>query len=180
MVLVPTGAAANVRNLSPWYLLVLMVFSATGRIMGSTILYWLAGKLETALLAKRKRRFFRVTHKQIQQVGKRLGKGGWHDWATLFILNAIPIFPTSGLSVICGFLRVDFKMFAFCSFFGTMINALIFMSVGYAGVRVAETIHNIQFAGRITSGIIILVVLGLIIRHMRQRSARQTVKTSKR
>jgi len=175
MVLVPAGAVAQVRDYTAWYLLVLMVFSAIGRIIGSVILYGLAGKLEHTLLVKKRRRIFNVTHEQIQQLGQRLSKGGWRDWVTLFTLNAIPIFPTSGLSLICGFLKVNFRMFAFCSFFGTMINALIFMSIGYAGVRVAETLHMIQLAGQLITGIFLVTSLVLLVRYRQSRLRKKTV-----
>lgn len=175
MVLVPAGAVARVRDYTVWYLLILMIFSAIGRIIGSVILYSLARKLEHALLVKKRRRVFSVSHEQIQQLGRRLSKGGWRDWATLFTFNAIPVFPTSGLSLICGFLKVDFRMFAFCSFFGTMINALIFMSIGYAGIRVAETLHTIQLAGQLITGVFLIIALVLLVRYRQSRLRKKAV-----
>jgi membrane protein DedA with SNARE-associated domain len=164
LVLVPTGAAARAVGHAYWYLLILMVFSAIGRIAGSTILYFAAGKLEDAVLTK-KRRIFDVSHQQIEQIGQRLGRGSVRDWITLFTLNAIPIFPTAALSLICGFLKINFKMFAFCSFFGTMINALIFMTIGYVGVQAAVALQSIELAGKITTSIIILAAVIWFIRY---------------
>jgi membrane protein DedA with SNARE-associated domain len=122
----------------------------------------------------KKRRFFDVSHAQIEQVGQRLGHGNKRDWVTLFTLNAIPIFPTAALSLVCGFLKVNFKMIALCNFFGTMINALIFMTIGYLGIHVAETVRSIEAAGRVTT--VVLVVMGVIwfVRYRRAKLRRKT------
>lgn len=170
MVLVPAGAAAAARGYGYEYLLVLMICSAAGRIIGSVILYSLAYRLEGAMLSP-KRRLFGISKAQIEQVGKRINGRQRRDWAVLFILNALPIFPTAMLSLVCGFLKVNFKMFAFCSFFGTMINALIFMSIGYAGVQVVETLQGIQLAGRITSGGLLIAAIVWVIVYRRSRRA---------
>lgn len=166
LVLVPAGAAAAARDYDYWYLFILMIFSACGRICGSVILYKLAGKLEEAIF--KRRRLFGVSQAHIESVGRRLGKGGLRDWATLFTLNAIPIFPTAALSLVCGFLKVNFKMFAFCSFFGTMINAVLFMTIGYIGVQAAAILQGIQLAGRIVSVAIIVLVIIWFIRYRRR------------
>lgn len=175
LVLVPSGAAAAARGHVYWYLLILMVCSAVGRIAGSVIIYKAADKLENVVL--RHHRFFDVSHEQIEQLGQRLGRGKMRDWAALFILNAIPIFPTGALSLACGFLKVNFKMFAFCSFFGTMINALVFMTIGYTGVRVAETLHGIELAGKITTGVLLLVAIVWFIRYRQKVIARRSKQT---
>lgn len=170
LVLVPAGAAAKAQH-EPWaYLLLLMMFSAVGRIMGSTILYTVGKRIEGAVLTKR-RRLFGVSHTDIERLSERLGKRSARDWAVLFTLNAIPIFPTPTLSLICGFLNVPFRMFLFCSFFGTMINALIFMSIGYGGVQALAALQGIQFAGQITSVVCIALVLGWLIYFRRRRGS---------
>jgi len=166
LVLVPAGAAAAARGYAYWYLLVLMVCSALGRICGSVILYKAADKLEDVIL--KRRRFFGVSHEQIERVGKRIGQGRKRDWAALFIINAVPVFPTATLSLICGFLKIDFRMFVICNFFGTMINALIFMSIGYAGAHVAETLRGIALAGRITSVIVFIGLVGWFITYRKR------------
>jgi membrane protein DedA with SNARE-associated domain len=166
LVLVPAGATAAARDYAYWYLFVLMVCSAVGRICGSVILYKAADKLEDVAL--KRRRFFGVSHKQIERIGQRVGQGRKRDWAMLFLINAVPVFPTAMLSLACGFLKVNFKMFVFCAFFGTMINALIFMSIGYLGVRVTETLQGFQLAGRITTAIVLIALLIWFVNYRRR------------
>lgn len=165
LVLVPAGAAAAARDYDYWYLFVLMLFSACGRICGSVILYKLADKLEKVIF---RRRLFGVSHTQVETIGRRLGKGGRRDWITLFTLNAIPIFPTAALSLVCGFLKINFRMFAFCSFFGTMINALIFMTIGYIGIQTVEILQGIQLAGRVVTIIIVVAAVIWFVRYRRR------------
>jgi membrane protein DedA with SNARE-associated domain len=176
LVLVPAGAAAAAREYPYWLLFILMVCSAVGRIAGSVILYKLADKTEDIMLAK-KGRFFGASHQQIEQVGRRLGKGSARDWISLFALNAVPIFPTAVLSLVCGFLKVNFKMFAFCSFFGTMINALIFMTIGYIGIHVAETVHGITFVGRITTTIFLVMGTFWFMQYRRRQTRKSAGRT---
>lgn len=169
IVLVPAGAAAQAQGMEVWYLLVLMVFSAIGRVMGAVILYKLADTFEDRLLT-RGRRFFGITHSQIEQFGQRLGRAGHRDWIVLFLMNAIPIFPVAVLSLACGFIKVNFRMFAACTFFGTMVNALLYMSLGYAGLRTAEALRNIEIATQVVVGLLIIGGVAWVIRKRRKKT----------
>lgn len=169
VVLVPAGAVAEAQGRAGWYLLVLMLFSAIGRIIGAIILYWLADTFEDRLLAKG-RRFFGISHTEIERFGSRLGRAGHRDWIVLFLMTAIPIFPGAVLSLACGFLRVKFRMFVACTFFGTMVNALIYLVIGYAGFRTAETLRNIEIATQVAVGLCLLVAgIWLMKRHTRNK-----------
>jgi membrane protein DedA with SNARE-associated domain len=169
IVLIPAGVAAQARGAGVMYLLVLMVISAFGRIIAASILYWASDKFEDLLL-KDGKRFFGVSHKEIERVGQRLGKAGKkRDWALLFLMNAIPIFPTAALSATCGFLKVRLNMFLLCTFFGTMINSLIYMSIGYGGFRAAVAVDNIQIASQIVLGLALLVAAIFFVRSRRRQ-----------
>jgi len=171
VVLVPAGAAADAQGKGLWYLLVLVLFSAIGRIAGATILYWLADKFEDRLLGSG-RRFFGISHKEVEQFGRRLGRAGKRDWLLLFMMNAVPIFPAAVLSLRCGFMKVRYRMFLACTFFGTMVNALIYLAIGYAGFRTAEALRNIEIATQIVIGLILIALVVWLIRK-RKRSAKQ-------
>jgi membrane protein DedA with SNARE-associated domain len=175
VVLVPAGAVAEAQGMGVWYLAWLMLFSAVGRIAGAIILYKLADKVENRLLTHG-RRFFGISHKEIEQFGQRLGRAGRRDWAILFLMNAVPIFPAAVLSLACGFVKVQFRMFVLCTFFGTMVNALIYMGIGYAGFRTAATLRNIEIVTQIVIGFAIVAVIAWIVRkqHQRRRARRQS------
>lgn len=171
VVLVPAGAAAEAQGSAAWYLLVLVLFSATGRVSGAAILYWLADKFEDRLLTNG-RRFFGISHKEVEKFGQRLGRAGKRDWLVLFLMNAIPIFPGAVLSLGCGFVKVKYRMFLACTFFGTMVNALIYLSIGYAGFRTAEALRNIEIATQIIVGLCIIGIAAWIIHKRRTRKTK--------
>jgi membrane protein DedA with SNARE-associated domain len=158
LVLVPAGAVAEAQGRGVWYLLVLIVCSAFGRIAGASVLYWLADKFEDRLLSNG-RHFLGVSHKEIERFGQRLGKAGKRDWILLFLMNAVPIFPGAVTSLACGFIKVRFRMFVLCTFFGTMVNALIYLSLGYTGFKVAEALRGIEIGTQIVLGLLILLVI---------------------
>jgi membrane protein DedA with SNARE-associated domain len=170
VVLIPTGAAALAQGHSVSYLGVLMVFSAFGRIAAATILYTLADKLEDRLLAKG-RRVFGISHREVERLNDRLERAGKGEGVALFAMNAIPIFPTGALSVACGFLKVRFRLFFICTFFGTMINSLIYMSIGYAGIKAASALGGLELASKI---VLALLLFALIIWLIHKRKTKHT------
>jgi len=169
LVLIPTGAAAEARHAGIAYLLLLMVLSACGRIIAALILYWLADKFEDKLLANG-RRFFGVSHAEVERVGQKLGKKRKRDWIILFLMNAVPIFPTAALSVTCGFLKVRMRLFIFCTFFGTMINSLIYMLIGYGGFKAATALNGLELASQIVLGIMLMTGAIWLVRSRRRRT----------
>jgi membrane protein DedA with SNARE-associated domain len=169
LVLIPSGAAAEARHASIGYLLLLMILSACGRIIAALILYWLADKFEDKLLANG-RRFFGVSHKEIERVGQRLGKARKRDWIILFLMNAVPIFPTAALSVTCGFLKVRMKLFMLCTFFGTMVNSLIYMLIGYGGFKAATALNSIELASQVVLGLAMMAGVVWLVRARRRRT----------
>lgn len=168
-VLVPAGAVAEARAAGIWYLAILVVLSAVGRIGAAAILYWLADRFEDRLFGHG-RRFFGISHTELERFGQRLGRGK-RDWAALFLMNAAPVFPGGVLSLTCGFVRVRYRMFLACTFFGTMINAIIYLSIGYAGLKTAEAVRNIEIISQVVIG---LVAIGIIIWIIRRKRAKRT------
>jgi len=169
VVLLPAGAGVAAQGGGAFQIAVLIVISAIGRIAGAAILYWLADVFEDRLLT-RGRKFFGISHAEIEQFGQRLGHGK-RSWAILFLMNALPIFPAAMLSLGCGFLKVKYQMFLICTFFGTMINSLIYLLIGYGGLRTAETLHGLELATQITVGVATAALIAWVIykRHQRRR-----------
>lgn len=168
--LIPTGATAEAQGAGIWYLGILMVYSAFGRIAGASILYVLADRFEDTLLGNG-RRFFGISHAEIERFGQRLGKKGKRDLLLLFAMNALPVFPTGALSVACGFMKVQFRLFAVATFFGTMINSLIYMAIGYGGIKAAAALQGLELASQIIAGMLIIsVVAWIIYRRNKRRS----------
>ena len=161
IVLVPAGAAAHVQGYGWWYLIILAFVAAAGRLVASVILYFVADKAEDWLLGKG-RRLFGVSHKQLENYGARFS-GTPRDLLVLFLLNAIPVLPTSLLSLTCGFIKVRLRFFIVATYFGTAVNAFIYMAVGYAGVQAVNSLRNLQSALQVVSMLILAGLLGWLL-----------------
>lgn len=159
--MIPAGAAAQVQGVSWWYLPVLGLLGGAGRVIGSIILYFIADKAEDWLLAKG-RRFFGVTHRQMERYGKRFS-GRPRDFVILFLLNALPVIPTALLSLTCGFIKIKFKMFIVATFLGATVNAVIYLAVGYAGLKAISQLGRVESIFRILAIIAVAALLVWVI-----------------
>lgn len=174
VVLIPAGAAAAVQNVDPWYLAVLALLGAAGRLLGAIILYLLADKFEDRILGNN-RRFFGMTHVQIEALGARLGKSK-RNWLVLFLMNAIPIVPAALISLTCGFLKVHLRTFMTATFWGTSVNSLIYLGIGYAGLRATSTLQGLETASEIVLVLCLIAIavwIGYRIRRSRSKRSKK-------
>lgn len=165
-VLVPAGIAAHVQTLPLWYLMVLGLISGIARAISGYVLYLCADKLEDVLFA-RGRKFFGVTHKDIEQYGKKLaGKNGLKSWLLLFTMHALPVFPGTLLSLGSGFIRLPLHIFASATALGSTVVAVFFLYLGYTGIQTAELLKHLDATTQIVTVVLAcLVVSWLTIRH---------------
>lgn len=163
MVLIPAGAAAQVQDFSWWYLPLLALVGACGRILASMLLYVLADKAEDKLLGNG-RRFFGITHKQLERFGERLS-GKSRDWWALFLLNAVPVLPTSLLSLACGFIKVRFQLFVTATFLGSAINGCFYLAIGYGGIQAAAALQHLELAFQLITIALLIVLLVWLLRY---------------
>jgi len=167
VVLIPTGLAAQVQQVPLWYLPILALLAAAGRLGGAIILYMLADKFEDVILGNN-RRFFGMTHAQVERLGHRFGKST-RNWTILFMMNAVPVIPVALLSLTCGFIRLHFRTFVTATFLGTAVSALFYISLGYAGIQAAGALENLELASQITAGLIAVAVVAGIIWYRKKR-----------
>lgn len=170
VVMIPAGAAALVQHVAWWYLPVLALIGGAGRMLGSVVLYTIADRAEDWLLGKG-RRFFGVSHKQMENYGRRFS-GRPRDFTLLYLLNALPMIPTALLSLTCGFIRIDFKMFLAATFLGAATNALIYISVGYAGVRAIAQFRNVESVFQVIGLVALISALGWLVYYLQQKRGR--------
>lgn len=157
MVLVPAGVAAQVQGHAWWYLLILALFSAAGRIIAACLLYVIADKSENWIFSKG-RRFWGINHEDVAALGKRFHHG-WRDWWTLFLLNAVPIIPTSFLSLACGFIKIPFATFITATLLGTIVNSVAYLSIGYAGLEILTEFSGFDLAFQIAGGLALVALV---------------------
>lgn len=171
VVLIPAGAIADAQNLPLWYLLWLAMVCGIGRVAGGSLLYWLAYHLESAIF--RKRALFGLTHKDIVKLSKQLGnrRKSRRVWLILFTFQALPIFPGTLLSAGSGFIKIDYRVFATATFFGSIVNALFYLLIGYAGIQATEYLSRFGTLSD-TLGLIAFSALciWLVIRYYQKRT----------
>ena len=170
VVMIPAGAAAQVQSLGWWYLLPLGLLGGIGRLCASLILYVVADKAEDWLFSQG-RRFFGVTHGQLEAYGQKLQaqRGGF---VALFMLNALPILPTSLLSLTCGFIRVPLRMFALTTFLGSAVNGIFYMSLGYAGFHAVSDLKGLDLVLQILAVLVVAAVAGWLIYYRKKKKGR--------
>lgn len=134
VVMIVTGSLAAIQEYPFSFLMVLSFLGMVGKLGGALVVYTIVDKAED-LMGDKIERFFGVSHKQIESFGARLGKG-WKDYAVLTLLRALPIIPSSIISVGCGVLRVRMKLFVVSTIIGTVIRDFMYLYVGYAGAAI--------------------------------------------
>lgn len=163
LVMVPAGVAAQAQGHGVLYLIILSAIASVGRMIAGTILYYLADKLEDIIFAKN-RRFFGLSHKEIEGFGKRLSsKHTKHTWLLLFALSAVPFLPTATLSLTCGFIKIRFRTFITSNFIGSIFNGVFFLYLGYAGLETARLLSKLELVGQIVGAILVLVLIGWLV-----------------
>lgn len=168
IVLIPAGATALAQGLGWWYLPVLGLISSVGRILAAVLLYLLADKGEDLLFGKG-RRFFGITHKQLEDFGAKFGRER-RGWWGLFALNAIPVLPTSFLSLACGFVKIDFKTFVTASFLGSAVNAVLYLSAGYYGLAAVSQLEGLNVFLQVLAALVMVVVVVWLVAYQKMRS----------
>lgn len=135
-VMLVTGSIASIQGYSLALLAALALVAATGKLMGSLVVYFIADKAED-LITVRFARFLGVTHAQIESFGKRLGNG-WKDYALLTLLRSLPFVPSALVSFGAGALKVPLRPFVFATIVGSIVRDFTFLYFGYIGFGAAE------------------------------------------
>ena len=156
--LIIAGAIAKTQGYTLFFLLVYLGFiGALGKVLGAWAVYFLGDKAEH-FIVPRFGRAIGVTHKEIEQLSNRLNKD-WKDFIILFLARAIPIFPTTPVSLICGILKINIKTYLLATFAGTWIRSMFFLYFGYAGLLSYEKLND-NFAN--TQAIVQILLLALL------------------
>lgn len=169
IVLIPAGIAAHMQEHNLTYLLVLGIISAVARMIAGYVLYLLADKLEDILFANN-RKLFGTSHKEVEAIGKKLGKyKARRSWTALFLMHALPVFPGTLLSLGSGFIRLKPAIFLTATLAGSFVSALFFLYLGYAGVQTATLLAKLDTISQIITVILLAILITwLVIRHKRK------------
>lgn len=133
VILMTAGSIVNQRSIHWAYLLLLALFASAGKTIASWVIYYIADKAEDFLLSKYGK-LLGVSHKNVEKIGSYFN-GTWKDDVLVFIFRAIPIFPTTTVSIASGFIKLDQKSFIRSTFIGFFFRSLFVLYLGYQGIE---------------------------------------------
>ncbi len=169
-IMIMTGFLAFIQDY-PWYgLVALCILGIIGKTLGAWVIYFVADKVEN-LLTGHFGKFFGVSPGQIEAFGARLGKGP-RDYFILIFLRAIPLFPSTVLSVGGGLLKISLRLFLVSTIVGSLFRSSLYFYIGYIGTNVAESFikgtNTIESALQIIAVLAALLFLGFLYYRRRQ------------
>lgn len=159
LVMTTAGTLAHTQNHTLLYLFWLALAASAGKTIASWLYYVVADKTEDLILT-RFGKFIGISHKEVESIGKHFN-GTWRDDVVLLVVRALPIMPTSLVSVVCGFIKLNMRTYLQSTFVGYFIRSFIFLYLGYTGMA---TYGNAEGnIGNIESLIKIVLAFGLVI-----------------
>ncbi len=137
-VMAAVGSAAFTQSKGYLALLGLAFLGSAGKTLGAWVIYVIADKLEDIVVGKFGR-FLGISHQDVEALGKRFN-GSWKDGVTLFFLRALPIVPSSPVSVVCGIIKINLKTYMVSTLLGNLVRNFVYIYLGYAGVSAYHSV----------------------------------------
>jgi membrane protein DedA with SNARE-associated domain len=157
-IMIITGFLASVQNLSIHSIIFLCILGSIGKTVGAWLIYFIMDKVED-ILSTRFGKFIGVTHQDIESFGAHLGKGP-RDYIILTVLRALPVIPSTLISVGAGLLKIPLRLFLISTLVGSLIRNSVYLYLGFIGVTVANSfIKNSVNIESIIQTIIITVIV---------------------
>jgi membrane protein DedA with SNARE-associated domain len=161
LVMTTVGSIAFVQHKPLVFLLLMALVSTIGKTIGCLFFYFISDKFEDIIMP-RFGKFIGLSHKDVEGIGKHFN-GTWKDDVILIILRAIPIMPSTPISLACGFIKLDIKTFIRSTMIGAYFRSLTFLYLGYAGMStVTSGIESTKSIMEIIVVIIIVVFFAFI------------------
>lgn len=165
LVMTTAGTLAHTQNYTLLYLFWLAVVASLGKTISSWLYYVLADKTEDFVLT----RFGKIlgfSHKEVENIGRHFN-GARKDDVILLVVRALPIMPTSLVSVVCGFIKLNIRTYLQSTFIGYFIRSFIFLYLGYTGIaaygNVSANIVNIESIAKLSIAVVIVLLLGWVL-----------------
>jgi membrane protein DedA with SNARE-associated domain len=122
--------------------------------------YVVGDKLEDVVVGKFGN-VFGLTHADIERIGQRFSGNEWRDGALIFLLRAIPFFPSLAVSLACGVIKIELRTFVLASYLGNVCKDAIYISIGYFGIQAFQAL--LLEMERVRFGLGLLLLIGLSI-----------------
>jgi len=126
-----------------------------GATLGSYFVYLLAF-FGGRFLIEKMEKYLGFNWQMVEKTKNKFIKG-YQDELAIFMLRAIPVFPVSLVSGVCGIVRINWKEFTLFTFLGLMVRSLILGFLGWQAGEAYETmVHGID---RIENLVFILLTI---------------------
>jgi len=158
-VLTLAGSSAAAQGSNFLYLVVLALIATLAKTAGAYFFYYVADKLEDVVTSKFGK-VFGFSHKSIESIGAKLQKSS-SDEVAIFLLRAMPLIPSTPVSIVAGILKIDLKRYLLASAAGLFVRCMFFVYLGYTATGTLEDLTN-QIGGYELYGKIALLILGAI------------------
>lgn len=139
-VLLLTGSFAAIQERPLLGLIPLAILAAIGKTIGAILVYYFSEKIGGAVLT-RFGGFFNVKREEISDFGQKMN-GSTRDYLLLILFRALPIVPSSVVSIGCGLMKIPPRLFIITTFIGTIVRDSIFLYIGYEGTQLLNAIAN--------------------------------------
>lgn len=159
LVMTSAGTLAEAAGKTYAYLIVLALLAAVGKTLGCWIFYVIGDKAEDLVLGKFGK-FLGLSHKSVEHIGKHFN-GSIKDDLIVFGLRALPLLPSTPLSVLAGVIKLNLRTFIVASFLGNIVRSLFFLYLGYTGIStLSHGIDSIQSLITVLIGLVIVALVG--------------------
>lgn len=139
-VMTTAAALAKAQNLSTLHVGFIVLLAAAAKTASSYLIYVIVDKAEDVVVG-RYGKYFGVNHESIERIGKMLDKSKWDD-VLLFFARAIPVVPTSVVTVVAGVIKYNPKSFLLMTFLGGIIRNLFYLWIAYFGIDVIDALFT--------------------------------------
>ncbi|MBP9817241.1 VTT domain-containing protein [Candidatus Shapirobacteria bacterium] len=161
LILGAAGSLAHTQGRHFLYIIILTLIATTAKTLVSWLFYLLSDKTEDFIF-KKFGKFLAVKHEDVEKIGAYFN-GGWKDDFIIILARAIPVVPTTTVSLVAGFIKLDQSSFVRSTFIGYFIRCFIFIYLGFTGANSVDSLGTDQFDFTSTIiGAILLLALFLL------------------
>ena len=172
-----TGSIAQAQGHMLGYLIIVALIGAAGRVVGTTFLYVLADFFEDIVFG-RFGDFLGVSHREVEQIGSRFN-GTARDYLTLIVLRSIPVMPSSPISVVCGLIKLNYRVFAIGTAIGSVFRNLFFLWIGFTGLAATESfMEGFESAETVAQILFVLALIGGFYYYYRKRERGELLRST--
>ena len=165
LVMTTAGTLAHTQNHTLLYLFWLALVASLGKTIASWLYYMLADKTEDLVLT-RFGKYIGFSHSEVESIGRHFN-GTWKDDVILLVVRALPIMPTSFVSVVCGFIKLNMRTYLQSTFIGYFIRSFIFLYLGYTGIAaygsISADIVSVESVAKLSTAVGIVLLLGWVL-----------------